>query len=344
MSLTDRLTLAISVATWLSTWVRSQHSGVGSRAGHRHKRAFCCGNRAARPARLLLARRRRTCWAARPAASSPCAPSKTESSQTSTSPRQCFATSSTRRRAKRMPGIPSPRVVVCVPSGVTSVEKRAVFEATITAGARQAFLIEEEPMAAAIGAGLPVDSPTGSMVVDIGGGTTEVAVISMGGIVKATSIRIAGDSFDSAIVQYAKTTTSHGHRRSVPPRKSNHHRLCGSARRGSRRRGPRSRPALRPAPTVRIESEDDAREGRSGTAVRKDDPGSQGHHGRDASMASDLMNTASALTGGGGMLRGLDTTPARRDRRAGPSPTPHSSTSSGVCRRARRLIFSRSHT
>ena len=121
-------------------------------------------------------------------------------------------------QGKRMPWHPKPRVVVCVPSGVTSVEKRAVFEATITAGARQAFLIEE-PMAAAIGAGLPVDSPTGSMVVDIGGGTTEVAVISMGGIVKATSIRIAGDSFDSAIVQYAKTTTTWPSA-SVPPRKS----------------------------------------------------------------------------------------------------------------------------
>ncbi len=109
-----------------------------------------------------------------------------------------------RAQGKRMPWHPKPRVVVCVPSGVTSVEKRAVFEATITAGARQAFLIEE-PMAAAIGAGLPVDSPTGSMVVDIGGGTTEVAVISMGGIVNATSIRIAGDAFDAAVVQYAKT-------------------------------------------------------------------------------------------------------------------------------------------
>ena len=109
-----------------------------------------------------------------------------------------------RAQGKRMPWHPKPCVVVCVPSGVTSVEKRAVFEATITAGARQAFLIEE-PMAAAIGAGLPVDSPTGSMVVDIGGGTTEVAVISMGGIVNATSIRIAGDAFDAAVVQYAKT-------------------------------------------------------------------------------------------------------------------------------------------
>lgn len=100
---------------------------------------------------------------------------------------------------------PKPRVVVCVPSGVTEVEKRAVFEATMTAGARQAFLIEE-PMAAAIGAKLPIQDPTGSMVVDIGGGTTEVAVISLGGIVTAQSIRIAGDELDEAIINYVKRT------------------------------------------------------------------------------------------------------------------------------------------
>jgi len=98
---------------------------------------------------------------------------------------------------------PKPRVVVCVPSGVTEVEKRAVFEAAMTAGARHAFLIEE-PMAAAIGAGLPIQDPTGSMVVDIGGGTTEIAVISLGGIVVSTSLRIAGDEFDEAIVDYVK--------------------------------------------------------------------------------------------------------------------------------------------
>lgn len=100
---------------------------------------------------------------------------------------------------------PKPRVVVCVPSGVTEVEKRAVFEATMTAGARQAYLIEE-PMAAAIGAKLPIQDPTGSMVVDIGGGTTEVAVVSLGGIVVAQSIRVAGDEFDEAIVNYIKRT------------------------------------------------------------------------------------------------------------------------------------------
>jgi len=98
---------------------------------------------------------------------------------------------------------PKPRVVVCVPSGVTEVEKRAVFEAAMTAGARHAFLIEE-PMAAAIGAGLPIQDPTGSMVVDIGGGTTEVAVISLGGIVVSVSSRVAGDEFDDAIIDYVK--------------------------------------------------------------------------------------------------------------------------------------------
>jgi rod shape-determining protein MreB len=96
-----------------------------------------------------------------------------------------------------------PRIVVCVPSGITGVEQRAVEEATVSAGARQAWIIEE-PMAAAIGAGLPVHEPSGNMVVDIGGGTTEVAVISLGGIVVATSVRIGGDELDAAIVTYAK--------------------------------------------------------------------------------------------------------------------------------------------
>jgi len=96
-----------------------------------------------------------------------------------------------------------PRVVVCVPSGVTEVEKRAVIDATLHAGAREAYLIEE-PMAAAIGAGLPVHEPTGNMIVDIGGGTTEVAIISLGGIVTHRSIRVAGDEMDEAIIHYIK--------------------------------------------------------------------------------------------------------------------------------------------
>jgi rod shape-determining protein MreB len=98
-------------------------------------------------------------------------------------------------------GNSKPSVMICVPSGVTEVEKRAVIDAARVAGAREAFVIEE-PFAAAIGAGLPVMDPTGSMVVDIGGGTTDVATISLGGIVSSTSIRQAGDKFNTAIANY----------------------------------------------------------------------------------------------------------------------------------------------
>ncbi len=101
-------------------------------------------------------------------------------------------------------GNTKPSVMVCVPSGVTEVEKRAVIEATQHAGAKEAYVIEE-PFAAAIGAGLPVMDPTGNMVVDIGGGTTDVATISLGGIVSSRSIRVAGDKFDESISAYIKT-------------------------------------------------------------------------------------------------------------------------------------------
>jgi rod shape-determining protein MreB len=97
-----------------------------------------------------------------------------------------------------------PRMVICIPSGITGVEKRAVQEAAEFAGARKPVLVIEEPMAAAIGSGLPVHEPAGNMVVDIGGGTTEVAVISMGGIVASESSRIAGDEFDEAILSFMK--------------------------------------------------------------------------------------------------------------------------------------------
>jgi rod shape-determining protein MreB len=99
----------------------------------------------------------------------------------------------------------APQVVVCVPSGSTAVERRAIQESAESAGARKVYLIEE-PMAAAIGAGLPVTEPTGSMVVDIGGGTTEVAVLSLGGIVYSRSVRVGGDKMDEAIIAYIRRT------------------------------------------------------------------------------------------------------------------------------------------
>lgn len=108
------------------------------------------------------------------------------------------------RKVVRRKLFSGPRVIVCVPSGITSVERRAVSESVYAAGARRVHIITE-PMAAAIGAGLPVGQPCGSMVVDIGGGTTEVAVIALGGIVASTSLRVAGDALDRAIVDHVRT-------------------------------------------------------------------------------------------------------------------------------------------
>ncbi|MBX5476135.1 MAG: rod shape-determining protein [Clostridia bacterium] len=106
------------------------------------------------------------------------------------------------RAAGRMPLL-RPRVMVCVPSGVTTVERRAVVECTLEAGARRTYLIEE-PLAAALGAGLPIDEPRGCMVVDIGGGTSDVAVLSLGGIVTSQSLRLGGDRLDESIIRYVK--------------------------------------------------------------------------------------------------------------------------------------------
>ena len=111
------------------------------------------------------------------------------------------------RRVHHRRGFASPRVIICVPSGSTAVERRAIQESAESAGARRVFLIEE-PMAAAIGAGLPVTEPSGSMVVDIGGGTTEVAIVSLGGIVYAKSVRVGGDKMDEAIISYVRRNHS----------------------------------------------------------------------------------------------------------------------------------------
>lgn len=106
-------------------------------------------------------------------------------------------------RTKSLIEFMRPRILICVPAGATPVERRAVYETALSAGARKVFLIEE-PVAAAIGAGLPIDDPTGSMVIDIGGGTTDLAVMSLGGIVQARSLRCAGNAMDEAIVRYVR--------------------------------------------------------------------------------------------------------------------------------------------
>ena len=205
---------------------------------------------------------------------------------------------------KRYPWTPRPRVVVCVPSGVTSVEKRAVFEATIQAGARQAYLIEE-PMAAAIGADLPVEEPTGSMVIDIGGGTTEVAVIAMGGIVVSQSIRIAGDEFDQAILTHVRDA----YNLAIGERTAEDIKIkVGSAvpLKDELDVEVNGRDVITGLPkTVRIESEEIRR------ALNKplDEMAKPVKDALDATppdLASDLMYYGILLTGGGALLRGLD--------------------------------------
>ena len=205
---------------------------------------------------------------------------------------------------KRYPWTPRPRVVVCVPSGVTSVEKRAVFEATIQAGARQAYLIEE-PMAAAIGADLPVEEPTGSMVIDIGGGTTEVAVIAMGGIVVSRSIRIAGDEFDQAILTHVRDA----YNLAIGERTAEDIKIkVGSAvpLKDELYVEVNGRDVITGLPkTVRIESEEIRR------ALNKplDEMAKAVKDALDATppdLASDLMYYGILLTGGGALLRGLD--------------------------------------
>lgn len=205
---------------------------------------------------------------------------------------------------KRYPWTPRPCVVVCVPSGVTSVEKRAVFEATIQAGARQAYLIEE-PMAAAIGADLPVEEPTGSMVIDIGGGTTEVAVIAMGGIVVSQSIRIAGDEFDQAILTHVRDA----YNLAIGERTAEDIKIkVGSAvpLKDELDVEVNGRDVITGLPkTVRIESEEIRR------ALNKplDEMAKAVKDALDATppdLASDLMYYGILLTGGGALLRGLD--------------------------------------
>lgn len=197
-----------------------------------------------------------------------------------------------------------PRVVICVPSGVTEVERRAVRQAAAKAGARQVTVIEE-PMAAAIGADLPIEDPTGSMVVDIGGGTTEVAVIAMGGIVVSQSIRIAGDEFDQTILEHVRDA----YNLSIGERTAEDIKIkVGSAAPLAEELDVEvnGRDVMSGLPkSVRIESEEIRR------ALDKplDEVTKAVKDALDVTppdLASDLMYYGVLLTGGGGMLRGLD--------------------------------------
>lgn len=199
-----------------------------------------------------------------------------------------------------------PLIIVCVPSGSTAVERRAIQEAAESAGARDVFLIEE-PMAAAIGAGLPVTEPTGSMVVDIGGGTTEVAVLSLGGIVFARSVRVGGDKMDEAIISYIRR---------------NYNILIGetSAEKIKKQIGSACPPADKVGETIEIKGRD-LIEGIPKEMVLSEyqisesliDPISQIIEAVKVvlecippELSSDIVDKGIVLTGGGALLRNLD--------------------------------------
>lgn len=198
----------------------------------------------------------------------------------------------------------SPRIVICYPSGVTEVEKRAINEATNQAGARKVMLLEE-PMAAAIGAGLPVNEPTGSMIVDIGGGTTEVAVISLGGIVTSKSLRVGGDELDQSIISYVKREFN----LMIGERTAENVKIeLGSAYEDEDERDMqiRGRDLITGLPKVITITEDQIREALKEpvaaiieaikTTLEKTPP----------ELASDIMDKGIMLAGGGALLKGLD--------------------------------------
>jgi rod shape-determining protein MreB len=209
-----------------------------------------------------------------------------------------------RKVLRRRGAFTGPRVVVCVPSGITGVEQRAVSEAAYAAGARRVHTVSE-PMAAAIGSGLPVNQPQGSMIVDVGGGTTEVAILALGGIVAATSLRVAGNALDLAIVDYIraefalligertaeelKISLGSAFPTAGPQKAEIRGRDVGT---GLPRNVSVSGDALRKAMDVPL--------GRIVTAVRST------LDRCPPELAGDLVNRGIVLTGGGALLRGLD--------------------------------------
>jgi rod shape-determining protein MreB len=197
-----------------------------------------------------------------------------------------------------------PRVVICVPSGITGVEQRAVEEASIQAGARAAYIIEE-PMAAAIGAGLPVHEPAGNMVVDIGGGTTEVAVISLGGIVTSQSIRIGGDELDDSIISYIKKEYS----LMLGERTAEEIKMAiGSAfpLPDEPHAEIRGRDLVSGLPKTIIVSADEIRRAIEEPVNAIIDAVKNTLDKTPPELAADIMDKGIVLTGGGGMLKGLD--------------------------------------
>ncbi|MDR3647850.1 MAG: rod shape-determining protein [Acidimicrobiales bacterium] len=196
-----------------------------------------------------------------------------------------------------------PRMIICVPSGITGVEQRAVMEAALNAGARKAYIIEE-PMAAAIGAGLPVHEPTGNMVVDIGGGTTEVAVISLGGVVTSQSVRVGGDELDEAIISYVKKE----HSLALGERTAEEIKIAlGSAfpLEEELHAEIRGRDLVSGLPKVLVVSTHEIRKAIAEPVSAIVDAVKATLDKTPPELAADIMETGIVLTGGGALLHGL---------------------------------------
>ncbi len=208
--------------------------------------------------------------------------------------------------------VAKPRIVICVPSGITGVEQRAVRDAAEFAGARESLIIEE-PMAAAIGAGLPVQEPTGNMIVDIGGGTTEVAVISLGGIVASQSVRIGGDELDEAIISYVKKEYS----LALGERTAEEIKIrLGSANRLREELEAeiRGRDLVTGLPKTIMTSTEEIREALAEPVSSIVDAVKVTLDKTPPELAADIMQRGITIVGGGALLAGLD---ARLERETG---------------------------
>ena len=197
-----------------------------------------------------------------------------------------------------------PRVIVCIPSGITEVERRAVEEVVMQAGAKDVVLIEE-PMAAAIGAGLPVNSATGNMIVDIGGGTTEVAVISLGGIVASKSIRIAGDALNSAIINYMKKE----HSINIGDKMAEEIKIAIGSAFEDNEEGffdIRGRDVSTGLPKTAQIKESEMREAMSENLEEMLDAIKMTLEKTPPELAADIMERGIMLTGGGALIKGFD--------------------------------------
>jgi rod shape-determining protein MreB len=198
-----------------------------------------------------------------------------------------------------------PRMVICVPSGITGVEQRAVQDAAEYAGARKPAYIIEEPMAAAIGAGLPVQEPTGNMIVDIGGGTTEVAVISLGGIVASQSVRVAGDELDEAVLAFVKKEYS----LALGERTAEEVKMAlGSAwpLETELRAEIRGRDLVTGLPKTIVVTTEEIREAIAEPVSAIVDAVKATLDKTPPELAADIMEQGIVITGGGALLRGLD--------------------------------------